>query len=116
MGNAIETTSKALRNSAAPYLSMLAFGVVITKFLQYLWPYTVVLKGQPPAIPFMFAAFLVALVLWLILRRYQIATRLLIVFLALLLVKLRWVAHDEVKPSSSEPRKTPAVRDVLKIY
>ena len=91
MGNAIETASKALRNSAAPYLSILAFGVVITKFLQYLWPYTVVLKGQPPAIPFMFAAFLASLALWLLLRRYRIATRLLIVFLALL--TLSWALH-----------------------
>jgi hypothetical protein len=91
MGDAVTGAFRTLRVSAAPYLSVLAFGVVITGYLQYLWPNTVVLKGQPPAIPFMFGVFLVAVVLWFLLRPYHLATRLLVVFLALL--TLSWLLH-----------------------
>ncbi len=55
-----------LRTSAVPYLGVLAVGVVVMRYLQYLWPTTVFFKGQPPATIFMLVCFVASLALWLL--------------------------------------------------
>lgn len=77
--------------SAAPYVSVLAVGVVLARFMQYLWPHSVLFKGQAPAIFLNFAVFAVAGVLWLRLRNRQRAKGPLAWFL--IAMSVAWVTH-----------------------
>lgn len=58
----------SLRDSAAPYLGVLAVGLVLDRFVAYLWPEATLVKGQSPAIVLVGAFFLASAVLWLLVQ------------------------------------------------
>jgi hypothetical protein len=90
-------SSRALalvQRSAAPYLSVLAAALVLGRFIGYLSPQAVLLKGQSPSIVLMFAAFVLAAVMWLMLRNRPRAHGPLLWFL--IAMSLAWVVHLSV--------------------
>jgi hypothetical protein len=76
---------------ASSYLSVLAVGVVLSQFANYLRFEEPVYRGQPANILVFFVVFAVAFVLWLGVRERKRATGWLSAFLILMIVA--WIAH-----------------------
>jgi hypothetical protein len=80
-----------LRHSAAPYLSVLAVVLVLGRFIGYLSPQAVLLKGQSPSIVLIFAAFGLSAVLWFLVKDRPRARGPFAWFL--IAMSVAWVAH-----------------------
>lgn len=81
----------SIPRSGAWYLTVLSIGVVLERFANYIWYEDPVFKGQAPNIVVTFVYFVVAGVLWLLLKRRPPARRLLLAFLTAMAIA--WVAH-----------------------
>jgi hypothetical protein len=81
----------SIRQSAAPYLSILAIGIVVARFGDYLWPGEPFFKGQGPLILVFYFFFALSLVLWLPLKGRPPAGGWLLAFL--IAMSIAWVAH-----------------------
>lgn len=86
---------RVARESAVPYLTVIVFAVLGSAFLTYVvpvaWSPPPTFKGQAPSVIFMFIAFAIALLLWLVYRGRRSSYRPLTVFLIAL--TLLWVLH-----------------------
>ena len=77
------------KKSSAPYLTVLAVGLVIARFAGYLWFEQPILKGQAANIVLFYSFFLIAVVLWLRLEKRAWATGWFRAFL--ILMSVAWV-------------------------
>lgn len=77
------------RTSAAPYLTVLAVGIVIARFAGYLWFEEPIFKGQSSNIVLFYLFFAIVLVLWLRLNRRSWANSWFLLFVVLM--SLAWV-------------------------
>ena len=80
-----------LSQSAAPYLSLIAIVLVLGRFIGYLAPNAVLLKGQSPSIVLIFAAFGLSVLLWLLLQGRERARGPFAWFL--IAMSVAWVIH-----------------------
>lgn len=83
--------AESLRRSGSWYLTVLAVGVVLERYANYLWFEEPILRGQAANILIAFVYGLVALVLWLLLDRRAPARGMLLAFLVAMTVA--WLAH-----------------------
>lgn len=80
-----------MRSSAAIYVSILAIGVILAQYANYLWFEQPLVKGQAASILVSFATFGLALAAWVVLGRRNAATGWLRVFLGTLTAA--WIVH-----------------------
>ena len=80
-----------MRSSASWYLGTLAVGVVLERYVNYLWFETPVIFGQPANVLTGFVYFIAAAAIWAMLNRWPRARGWLSVFLVMMSVA--WVMH-----------------------
>ena len=86
-----ELTRKFKSQPASIYLSVLAVGMVLAQFSNYLWFEEPIYRGQPANVVVYFLVFLIAAVLWFGVKSHAKARGWLLGFL--ILMSVAWVAH-----------------------
>jgi len=84
-------TRKYRSQPASIYLSVLAVGMVLAQFSNYLWFEEPIYRGQPANVVVYFLVFLIAAVLWFGVKSHAKARGWLLGFL--ILMSVAWVAH-----------------------
>jgi O-antigen ligase len=89
-----------LRTSAVPYLAVLVCGALTSRYVEYVWPQRVILKGQPASIVILAALFVVAAILWFLYEGTRTRSRVLTWFIVVM--SAAWAVHMMILIGNSD--------------